>query len=73
MKRLVFALAFAFTAALAAQAESHNVFGTWITEGGTSHVEIADCGDGTPCGTVAWIDPEALEPGVTPEPAIVFH
>lgn len=52
-----------------AQADSHNVFGTFVTEAGTSRVTIADCGDGTPCGTVAWIDPTAMEPGVTPETA----
>ncbi|MEO0549196.1 MAG: DUF2147 domain-containing protein [Pseudomonadota bacterium] len=52
-----------------AQADSHNVFGTFVTEAGTSRVTITDCGDGTPCGTVAWIDPTAMEPGVTPETA----
>ena len=70
MKRLVIAFACASITALGAQADGHDVFGTWVTEAGTSHVEIADCGDGTPCGTVAWIDATALEPGVTPETAV---
>jgi uncharacterized protein (DUF2147 family) len=30
-------------------------------------VSVADCGDGTPCGTVVWIDPESSASGQTPE------
>lgn len=48
-------------------AEPHDVFGTFLTESGTSHVDIVDCGDGSPCGTVSWIDPDSLAEGVTPE------
>ena len=70
MQRAIFSLIFAATISLAANADPHDVFGTWATEAGTSHVTIADCGDGSPCGTVTWIDPEALEPGVTPETAV---
>lgn len=54
---------------LPAMADSHNVFGTYKTEAGTSHVTIEDCGDGSPCGRVSWIDPEAMEPGMAPEDA----
>ncbi|MEM1401909.1 MAG: DUF2147 domain-containing protein [Pseudomonadota bacterium] len=50
-----------------ANADSHDVYGTFLTEEGTSKVEISDCGDGTPCGKVIWIDPESLEDGLTPE------
>ncbi|MEM9233401.1 MAG: DUF2147 domain-containing protein [Pseudomonadota bacterium] len=32
--------------------------GRWYTEHQKSIVEIYDCGDGTPCGRVAWIDPD---------------
>ncbi len=53
-----------------AHADSHNVFGTFLTEAGTSSVTIDDCGDGTPCGRVSWIDPDAMEPGMTPEKAL---
>jgi len=50
----------AFTASLLAvpaQASDMNVIGLWLTADGAAHVDIADCGDGTPCGTVAWVDP----------------
>lgn len=53
--------------AMTARAVGHDVFGLFATEEGTSHVSIADCSDGTPCGTVVWIDPESLGPGETPE------
>ncbi|MEM9842127.1 MAG: DUF2147 domain-containing protein [Pseudomonadota bacterium] len=53
-----------------AQAEDqHNVFGTFLTQAKTSTVTIEDCGDGSPCGRVSWIDPEAMAPGETPETA----
>lgn len=55
----------------AAQAEDgHNVYGTFLTQAKTSTVTIEDCGDGTPCGRVSWIDPNAMEPGQTPETAV---
>ncbi|MEO0437284.1 MAG: DUF2147 domain-containing protein [Pseudomonadota bacterium] len=60
-----FAAAFLFSHVVSAG--PHDVFGTFLTESGTSHVEIADCGDGTPCGKVSWIDPTSLAEGVTPE------
>lgn len=50
-----------------ANADSHNVFGLFATEDGGSHISIEDCGDGTPCGTVVWIDPSEIESGVAPE------
>jgi uncharacterized protein (DUF2147 family) len=63
-----FALAASALPALG-QASSHNVFGTYYTEGDTSRVTIEDCGDGSPCGRVSWIDPDAMAPGMTPEEA----
>ena len=48
-------------------ADPHDVYATFLTQEGTSHIRIADCGDGTPCGTVTWIDPESLEAGETPD------
>ena len=33
-------------------ADSKAVYGTWLTESGSAQIEIKDCGDGTPCGTV---------------------
>lgn len=35
---------------------SHDVYGHWFTPDRQSIVEIRDCGDGTPCGNVVWID-----------------
>ncbi|MEM7327842.1 MAG: DUF2147 domain-containing protein [Pseudomonadota bacterium] len=56
---------------LSAHAQSeHDVFGTFVTQAKTSAVTIEDCGDGSPCGRVSWIDPEAMEPGMTPETAL---
>lgn len=57
--------------ATAAHAEmGHDVFGTYLTQAQTSTVTIEDCGDGSPCGRVSWIDPNAMEPGQTPESAL---
>jgi uncharacterized protein (DUF2147 family) len=57
--------------ATAAHAETgHDVFGTYLTQAQTSTVTIEDCGDGSPCGRVSWIDPNAMEPGQTPETAL---
>lgn len=55
---------------MSAEADAHDVFGVWQTEAGTAHISIADCGDGTPCGTVSWVDPDVLDPGYTPETLI---
>jgi len=41
----------------AAHATNINVAGLWLTADGGAHVQIEDCGDGTPCGTVVWVDP----------------
>lgn len=55
----------------AAHAEDgHNVYGTFLTQAKTSTVTIEDCGDGSPCGRVSWIDPNAMAPGDTPETAL---
>ena len=52
-----------------AQADTgaHDVYGVFETPEGTSHIEISDCGDGTPCGRIVWIDPASLPEGRTPE------
>ena len=50
-----------------------NVYGVWLTNGGNSKVEIADCGDATPCGKVVWIDnpaPELLRDAENPDAAL---
>jgi len=53
-----------------ANAEPHDVFGTFMTQDGSSHIHISDCGDGSPCGKVVWIDPATLEPGETPDTVV---
>lgn len=40
-----------------ASADTFNVYGLWLTEAKTAHIEVTDCGDGTPCGSLAWVDP----------------
>ncbi len=47
----------------------HNVFGTFLTQEKNSHIQITDCGDGSPCGTIVWLNPETLDEGVTPKTA----
>lgn len=57
MRHFVFASVCAalgvFNTCLAADMD---VGGYWLMDGGSTIVEIADCGDGTPCGTVVWLD-----------------
>ena len=35
---------------------SSNIHGLWLVESGNGKVEINDCGDGTPCATLVWIN-----------------
>lgn len=71
MKKLALLATSAGLMVMGAHAETgHDVFGTFLTEAATSAVVIADCGDGSPCGRVAWIDPTAMEPGQTPQTAL---
>ena len=69
MKRTFFPIVAFALAAGSACADPGDVFGTFATEEENSHVEIADCGDGTPCGTIVWIDPASVSEGKTPETA----
>jgi len=58
MRTQIFLTAFTVSLlAVPAQASDIDVAGLWLTADGSAHVDIADCGDGTPCGTVVWIDP----------------
>ncbi len=36
-----------------------SVYGLWYPPGKDSKINIADCGDGTPCGTIVWIKTES--------------
>lgn len=51
----------------AAAADPHDVYGRFLTQAGDSHIEIQDCGDGTPCGKIVWIDPASTPEGQTPD------
>jgi len=68
MKALIVSLLAAGLASTAS-ADGKDVFGTWLTAAETAKLEIADCGDGSPCGRVVWMDPEAMREGLTPETA----
>ncbi|MFN3313148.1 MAG: DUF2147 domain-containing protein [Hyphomonas sp.] len=64
MQRFIFTgMATMVLAAGSAAADPLDVFGKFAVRGGTSHVEISDCGNATPCGHIVWIDPASLEPG----------
>lgn len=68
-KILCHCLLLAILATAPVSADTLDVYGTFLTEEKTSHVKISDCGDGSPCGIVAWLDPAALPLGVSPETA----
>lgn len=70
MKRLILAAVAASAVCFSASADTKNVFGTFAIVDGSSHISIADCGDGTPCGRVVWFDPVKLMPGQTAGDAV---
>ncbi len=49
---IVFILAFAPPA----WGQTSSIIGHWEHSDGDRRVEITDCGDGTPCGHITWID-----------------
>ena len=54
-------------------AEELDVAGVWLTQSGGGKVEITDCGDGTPCGNLVWVDPAEAGPGLdanNPDPEL---
>lgn len=55
MKRLLLAVIF-LAAPMASVADPHDIYGLWLSEARDGHIEITDCGDGTPCGTLVWVD-----------------
>ena len=34
-----------------------DVSGLWLNDSKSGHINIDDCGDGTPCGTLVWVEP----------------
>ena len=69
MNRLLLSIAVAAFCTGGAQAGPLDVFGTFVTQKEGSHIRISDCGDGTPCGVIVWIDPDSVSEGMTPETA----
>ena len=69
MNRVLATIAVAAFAAGSAHAGPLDVFGTFVTQKEGSHIRISDCGDGTPCGVIVWIDPASVSDGKTPETA----
>ncbi len=49
----------ALLALAAADPAPQDVYGLWLTESGEARVQIDDCGDGTPCGDLVWVDPDS--------------
>lgn len=47
-----------------------DVAGIWWTEDKGAKVEITDCGDGTPCGSLIWTEEENPLDGNNPDPAL---
>ena len=45
----------ALTATSASANPLDTVSGLWLNDSKTGHIEILDCGDGTPCGHLRWV------------------
>lgn len=67
MKQFLTLLLLTIGVSFSANADPHSVYGLFANEGATSHIEISDCGDGSPCGHIVWIDPASLGEGQSPE------
>lgn len=64
MRRLALTAAISMIASPALATDGKDVFGIWKVQSGSALVEIKDCGDGTPCGNLVFID--------APDPASVL-
>lgn len=62
---IITSLAAPMSAALPLEREDRWLEGTWIAQSRSghidSHIRISNCGDGTPCGVLIWIDPASNE------------
>ena len=62
MKRLLNLMLSSGLLALPAMSEPNmSVLGIWETPEKDARIEIIDCGDGTPCGDLIWIDPASAD------------
>lgn len=64
MRKLALTAAISMIASPALATDGKDVFGIWKVQSGSALVEIKDCGDGTPCGNLVFID--------APDPASVL-
>ena len=60
MKKL-FAILLVITLSGPANADTFDVYGLWLTQAENAHIKVMDCGDGTPCGVLVWVDPATTE------------
>lgn len=63
MKRILLSL-IAVTMPTVANADTHDVYGLWLTQAETAHIEVTDCGNGTPCGALIWVAPTLADAGI---------
>lgn len=63
MKILLFSI-IALAVSAPANADTLDVYGLWLTQAKDSHIKVTDCGDGTPCGELVWVDPMIAEAGI---------
>jgi uncharacterized protein (DUF2147 family) len=59
--KTVFVLLVSLCLPAQAMADPLDVYGVWLTAAKDGYVEIRDCGDGTPCGTLVWIAPTGID------------
>lgn len=60
MKHVFWLILVCFTP-LSAHASVHDVYGLWMSEAKDGLIVVSDCGDGTPCGTLVWVDPKKAD------------
>ena len=65
MKRMILAAALASAICGPAAADPFDVFGKFVLPSGDSHVQISDCGNGSPCGKIVWFSADDLPAGMT--------
>lgn len=73
MKRLLAATLFTVFATMPAFADPLNVFGTFRVESGSANVTIADCGNGSPCGEITWVNPASVPEGQSADTVKTAH
>ena len=54
---------------------ANDVYGRWLTQAHDAEVTIGDCGDGTPCGAISWVqqNPKGVLDSNNPTPALRTH